>query len=218
MREPDPVRREVARSREGREVLSTPVVRRVTPAEIERLNAIDMSYACAFGFRLRYEVGRGREDLEPALPGWRIVLSPRHFDPPFERTYEWDWTQVEGFVERVAAGDVWAAFCEDAPVGLLELRRSEWNGALWIQSLYVDKAHRRSGIGTLLVDVATKEAERSGLRALFVETQVSNGPAIAFYIRRGFSLCGFNDHLYTNSDLCHDEVALFLVREIEYAL
>ena len=193
---------------------STLAIRRVTPAEIRSLNAIDMSYASTFGYRLRYEP---QANPERTLPGWRVALSPHRFDPPFERTYEWDWTEVEGFDERVEAGDVWAAFLEGVPVGLLELRRSEWNRALWVQSLYVDSAHRRRGVGSLLLGAAIAEAERSAVRALFVETQVSNGPAINFYLKHGFSLCGFNDHLYTNTDLRHDEVALFLVREIESA-
>lgn len=179
--------------------------------EIPLLNTLDMSYACTFGYRLRYGAAAHAGGI---LPVCSVELSPCRFDPPFERTYDWDWTEVEGFPERVEAGDVWAAFLAGVPVGLLELRRSEWNRALWIQSLYVDAAHRRKGIGSLLVGVAIKEAERSGVRALSVETQISDGPAIAFYLKHGFAFCGFNDHLYTNSDLRHDEVALFLVREI----
>lgn len=186
-------------------------IRRVRPGEIPQLNSIDMSYVCRFGYRLRYLPTR--ESALP-LPEWSVRLEVRRFEPPFERTYVWDWREVDGFSERVERGDVWAAYLGTKPIGLLELRRSEWNHALWIQSLYVDSAHRRVGVGSLLLDAAINGAERSEVRALFVETQVSNGPAIAFYLKHGFSLCGYNDHLYTNDDLPCDEVALFLVREV----
>lgn len=196
---------------EGRAAHTGIAVHRVRPGEIPQLNRIDMSYACTFGYRLRYLPSVGSAH---SLPEWRVHLAVHHFDPPFERMYEWDWREVEGFAARVEQGDVWAAYLGTTPLGLLELRRSEWNDALWIQSLYVDSAHRRKGVGTLLLEAAFDEAKRSEMRALFVETQLSNGPAIAFYLSRGFSLCGFNDHLYTNDDIRHDEVALFLVSEV----
>lgn len=191
-------------------------VRRITPEDILLLNQIDMSYTSDFGYRLRYLPGTdsGSPSSIPFLPAWKVELSVHRFDPPFERTYEWDWSEVDGFADRVKAGDVWAAFLGANAAGVLELRRSEWNHSLWIQSLYVDAAHRREGIGSLLLQTALAEAECSGAHAFFVETQVSNGPAIAFYLKHGFTVCGFNDHLYTNDDLRHDEVALFLVREI----
>jgi ribosomal protein S18 acetylase RimI-like enzyme len=51
------------------------------------------------------------------------------------------------------------------------------------------------------------------LRGIFVETQVQNYPAICFYRHHGFEIAGFNDHLYSTSDLEVGDVALFLFRE-----
>lgn len=183
------------------------VIRRALPADIPRFNRIDMSYVAPFGYT--YLIDEDGADV-------RFCLEETRFAEPFERTYEWDWTDVDDFAANVDKGLVWGAFDESGlPTGLLELRESEWNGTLWIQSLYVDEGARRKGIGAKLVDAALTCAQESGVRAVFVETQVTNGPAIRFYRARGFRPCGLNDHFYTNDDARHGEVALFLVREIE---
>lgn len=183
-------------------------VRRANPADIPRLNGIDMSYTAEFGYEYRRTADGD---------GYSFNLVETTFDSPFERTYEWDWTEVDDFAARVTAGDVWCVYPTDAPsrpVGLIEIRRSEWNNAAWIQSLYVDSAHRGRGLGTLLLRTTLKAIEAGDVRAVFVETQVSNGPAIRFYRSRGFEMCGLNDHLYTNDDAAYSEVALFMVRRL----
>jgi len=181
-------------------------VHRISSSDIPRLNRIDMSYTAPFGYAYRIETNGANV---------RFSLEETRFSKPFERTYDWDWTELEDFALNVEKGLVWGAFDESGdPVGLLELRESAWNGSLWIQSLYVDQRARQKGVGTSLLDVSVEYAKASDARALFVETQVSNGPAIRFYLARGFHFCGLNDHFYTNDDASHGEVALFLVREI----
>lgn len=185
-------------------------IRRVSPADIPLLNQIDMSYTAPFGYTCRV-------DIDDSSVCFR--LEETRFAKSFEREYDWDWTELEDFALSVKKGLVWAAFdASDVPKGLLELRESDWNRSYWIQSLYVDKGARRKGVGAALVGRAVEHAEASGARALFVETQVSNGPAIRFYRRSGFQPCGLNDHYYTNDDKSHGEVALFLVREINCAV
>jgi len=182
------------------------VIRRAAPQDIPCFNRIDMSYSAPFGYAYR---------LEHSASGLSFHFEETWFDPPFEREYDWDWTSLDDFAGNVEKGLVWAAFDEaGAAVGLVELRESEWNGSFWIQSLYVDKPARRRGIGAALLEAAVEHARTAGARALFVETQVSNGPAIRFYQTRGFRPCGFNDHFYTNDDARHGEVALFLVRTL----
>jgi len=171
------------------------------------LNSIDMTYTSSFGYAFA---------LEESEQGVDVRLVPKRFEPPFERAYDWDWREVEDFVANVRAGRVWMAVSpQGQPVGLIELRESAWNASFWVQSLFVDRNHRHCGVGSRLIQTALAHARTQGARALFVETQLSNGPAIRFYRGQDFRICGFNDHLYSNSDLQHDEVALFLVYPLD---
>ncbi len=183
------------------------MIRQVQVRDIARLNRIEMSYAAPFGYRYSR-----RESAE----GVTFHLERDTYDPPFDRTYEWDWRELDDFTAAVDRGLVWAAFTSDGeiPLGLLELRLAEWNASCWVQSLYIDRGRRRQGVGGQLINTALTQARTLDARALFVETQVSNGPAIRFYQKHGFAVCGVNDHFYSNDDVAHNEVALFMVRPL----
>src|SRR5690606_13120757 len=166
-------------------------IRPAAAGDIPAFNRIDMSYSAPFGYAYRVE------DDETGCP---FFLEETRFAEPFEREYDWDWSELDDFAASVEKGLVWGAFDPKTgkPLGLLELRESEWNGALWFQSLFVHRPARGKGVGASLLDAAVRHAAQRGARALFVETQVSNGPAIRFYRARGFRPCGLNDHYYTN--------------------
>jgi len=46
--------------------------------------------------------------------------------------------------------------------------------------------HRRSGLGTLLMNAVEKRLKAEGCDAMFLETAVDNAPAIKFYDRLGY--------------------------------
>ena len=64
------------------------------------------------------------------------------------------------------------------------------------------------GIGSKLIGVAKKRANELGVRAITLETQTSNYPAIQFYLKHGFEFVGFNTISYTNEDVQNNEVRI----------
>jgi ribosomal protein S18 acetylase RimI-like enzyme len=100
-------------------------------------------------------------------------------------------------------------------VGLLACRRVEWNRTLWLLDIRVQESRRRGGVGSSLMRELKEYARTIDVRGVLVETQTTNMPAIRFYQRHGFAICGFNDHLYSNDDLQHQEVALYLFWEAD---
>ncbi len=88
-------------------------------------------------------------------------------------------------------------------IALLDAEVESWRRVLRIWNLLVDEEYRRQVIGT----------ERR-CRAISVETQATNWPALSFYLKLGFEVCGVDDHYYTNRDLERKEVALFMYREL----
>ena len=99
-------------------------------------------------------------------------------------------------------------------VALLDAEVESWRRVLKVWNLLVDEEHLRQGIGTELMQRARQFAAQNRCRAISVEAQATNWPALCFYMKMGFEVCGVDDHFYTNRDLERKEVALYLYREL----
>jgi ribosomal protein S18 acetylase RimI-like enzyme len=99
-------------------------------------------------------------------------------------------------------------------IALLDAEVESWRKVLKVWNLLVDEEYRRQGIGTKLMHSAEVFAQEKHCRAISVETQATNWPALSFYLKLGFEVCGVDEHFYTNRDLERKEVALFLYREL----
>ncbi len=73
-------------------------------------------------------------------------------------------------------------------IGMIELKTSDFkarpNLSPWLAGLYVDKLHRRKGVGTKLVHEIEKLATRLGVSTLYLVTD----DAEKFYSRLGWSV------------------------------
>ncbi len=90
---------------------------------------------------------------------------------------------------------------EQGVKGYLDLTVSEWNQAAMINNFAVAPEFRRQGIGTLLMRTALDWARKQRLRVALLDTSTKAYPAICFYQKQGFTICGFNDQLYPNRDI-----------------
>jgi ribosomal protein S18 acetylase RimI-like enzyme len=99
-------------------------------------------------------------------------------------------------------------------IGFLDVEIESWRRAAKVCNLLVDEEYRRQGIGTELIERGKGFATKSNCRAIVVETQTTNWPALNFYLKMGFQICAVDDHFYTNRDLERKEVALFLYHEL----
>jgi ribosomal protein S18 acetylase RimI-like enzyme len=98
-------------------------------------------------------------------------------------------------------------------VGFAEVELASWNRRATITHLYVSPLHRGRGMGGALVEALAERARADGARCLWLETQNVNYPAVQFYRRLGFHLCGLDESLY-DSALLPGEVALFFARDL----
>lgn len=80
----------------------------------------------------------------------------------------------------------------------------------WIWHLVVDQGCRRQGIGSALLQAATRWCLDHQLYRLMAPVQIQNDAGIQFCHRRGFSFCGFNDQFYQSGS-----VALFFGRNLK---
>jgi len=107
----------------------------------------------------------------------------------------------------------WVAEMNGRPLGFIGTAMQDKHKRCLIWHFYVDKAHRRQGIGRRLMDQAAAHACKSGAELLWVETQNVNAPAIAAYRALGFTVCGFDLTLY-HATPESDEAAIFLARSL----
>ncbi|WP_414859274.1 GNAT family N-acetyltransferase [Paenibacillus haidiansis] len=90
----------------------------------------------------------------------------------------------------------------------------KWNNTIFIWELLVLSQYRGRHIGTALINKITEHANRDGYRAIRLETQNTNVPAISFYLKCGFTIDGVELSLYSNTDVENGEVAVFMLKKI----
>lgn len=174
------------------------------------------------------------EDLKRVMPGYtstekymvtrtesqnddRITFALQRvaLDTPYVKRWNHDEdAPLEHYAACVKAGTSLGAFDGDQLVGLAIAEVQTWNSTLSIWELGVAESHQRRGIGRDLLRDAVTLAERHSLRALVVEVQNTNVPAIRFYRGVGFEFDGIDVSLYGNDELDRGEVAIFMRRKL----
>lgn len=104
----------------------------------------------------------------------------------------------------------WGYLDGDRLVAALETTSENWSNRLRVSEIFVEESHRRQGLGHKLMNIAKEQCLREKRRALILETQSSNVPALSFYLKEGFTLIGLDTCAYTNEDLENKEVRLEL--------
>lgn len=93
--------------------------------------------------------------------------------------------------------------------GLAAASCTAWNGRAVLWHLYVHPSCRGRGVGTALIQSALAYARSAGAWCLWLETPNVNGPAVRFYRKCGFTLCGLDVDLYHPAGPGKNETALY---------
>jgi len=171
-------------------------VRPARPADRAASAAIDRSFVTDRIFGVR------RAALEFSLE--TVIV-----DPPLRKTFplEDDLEQYEQLVAE-RAGRI---------IGFAAYRHQGWNRRTELWHLYVAPDARRAGVGRRLVAAVADSAQKAGTRCVWLETTNLAWPAVQFYQRIGFELCGYDTALYDPAGPAGGEVALFFALPIEPA-
>lgn len=146
-------------------------------------------------------------------------LVERSLERPFvkEAGYHYDVEQLEQSRYRLEYAESALMLVAEANkrlIAVLEVEGEAWRGTALIWALFVDQAWRGRGLGRTLLDRAEQWATAEGYRALVLETQSNNVPALRFYQRMGFSISGLDTLFYSMDDVARREVALFLYKPL----
>ena len=128
------------------------------------------------------------------------------------------WGQSPSDAERrreiIAKGLSYGAFAGGRMVGALVMERRAWNGTLHVEDLEVMPDWRGRGVGRMLMARADEVARELGVRAISLETQNTNVPAIRFYRKNGYEIDCIDLSLYTNRDAEDGEVAIIMKKKL----
>jgi ribosomal protein S18 acetylase RimI-like enzyme len=145
-----------------------------------------------------------------------ITLELVSLDAPYVRRWAEDESEDDARYREMITRDRLSlgAYDGDWLAGLSIGERHAWNRSLWIWEFGVEEPCRRQGVGRRLMDGMAALGRAAGLRALVVETQTTNVPAICFYRAQGFAVEALDLSYYTNDDCDGGEVAIFMKRKL----
>ena len=135
--------------------------------------------------------------------GWIFTLNEQSYSQPFVKQLE-----EELFDEYKDGSNYYVAQWNGEEAAVLVVQQLDWNNTLLIHDLYVYERFKRLGIGSKLIDYVKERAKVLDVRAITLETQTSNYPAVQFYLKQGFQVVGFNTISYSNEDVGNGEVRL----------
>lgn len=170
------------------------------PKDEEALAVLDTSFMTERIYRVVQEEWAFRLVEETVTPPLRKQYPFAPSDPAERR--DWDFAVI---VEE-----------NSLLAGFAAAQHAEWNRRVILWHLYVQPAFRGQGVGRRLLEAADDFARSVQARCLWLETQNVNYPAIQFYQRCGFQLCGLDASLYNpaGADTDEQETALFFSRPI----
>lgn len=146
-----------------------------------------------------YDVSEGWQDDSQFC----FCLKKCAFEKPVVKQFEGSLFS-EWLHEPVAFG----AFEGETLLGVIGSGLEDWNKRLRVTELWVDEPFRHQGVGKALIAKAMDYARSKNLRALVLETQSCNEPAIRFYLSCGFRFVGLDSTHYSNIDILNREVRL----------
>jgi GNAT superfamily N-acetyltransferase len=131
-------------------------------------------------------------------------------DLPLYKDYREFEPSLSAVEARIASADGgYVALVDGEVAGVILLSLEEWRSVTRINDIIVSRHFRRYGIGSLLLNCACDWARNHNCRAILLETQNVNYPAIQFYLRNGLEVWGIGQHYYPSGPVEH-EVAIFM--------
>lgn len=142
--------------------------------------------------------------------GWIINIQKKQFQSTFKKN-----VNEVVFKEFLSDAEYYIALNEDrTEVGRICISYQRWNNTARVWDIDVIEEYRRQGIGRKLLEFGLSKAKKWKCRAIVLECQSSNYPAISFYLKNEFELTGFDLIAYSNQDIENHEVRLEMSRKL----
>lgn len=182
-------------------------VRKLTGFTLE-----DQRFLGGFGYSSAFKY-----DVKKEVNGESTVIKTDliQLETEYVKVYPDDDDEFERFRQLIPLGYSLGLFSDHELIAVAICEPYAWNNTLFIWHFQVAARRRRKGIGETLMKSLENLARTSGFRALGLETQNTNVPAIRFYKKCGFEIEGIDLSFYSNHDATDGEVAFFMRKKIK---
>lgn len=164
-----------------------------------------------FGYTSSYQYQVKKEET---LEKISFSVERIHLESPYNKLYQEEPEDYERYNRIIPMGFSLGGFLNNKMIAVVICEPIYWNKTLNIWNFQVSEEHRGLKIGKTLMESVIELARSKGFRAVVLETQNTNVPAIGFYMKCGFELDGIDLSYYTNNDAESGEVAFFMKRKI----
>jgi len=161
-----------------------------------------------FGYVSKHKFVVHKEESTDALA---ITLNLIELEQPYVKQ-EFDTDDHSS--KLVEAGYSYGLYVNEELAAVAIAQPQTWNKTLLIWHFQVASSHQRKSYGKQLMNRVIETAKEEGFRAVTLETQNTNVPAIRFYQSCGFEIEGIDLSFYTNHDIENGEVAIFMKKKL----
>ena len=95
-------------------------------------------------------------------------------------------------------------------IGFAHIQVWAWNHVAWVGDILIEEQLRNRGIGSQLLQRIEERARELGCKVIMDSPPMTH-PAVNYYIKRGYRICGFNDRYYADTDVT---TAIFVCKEL----
>lgn len=179
---------------------------------IEKLSIEDWRQLGDFGYisTQKYELTK-----EETPSFFSMHLSLTKLDVPYMKKEMNNEDDLKRYKEILKLGYSLGIYIEGKIIAAAIIEPQNWNNTLMIWHFQVNDKHTRKGYGKLLINKVNYIAKEKGFRAITIETQNTNVPAIHFYMNCGYQIEGIDVSLYSNNHEKNEEIAFYMRKKIE---
>jgi ribosomal protein S18 acetylase RimI-like enzyme len=116
--------------------------------------------------------------------------------------------QIKLFEDYIEQPIAYGIYDKKHLIACIEGEYVDWNNTFRIWEIYVHPKYRKKGIGAKLFKHMERHVLDINARAITLEVQSCNDPAISFYEKMGMHFIGINTLGYSNYDVQNKEVKL----------
>lgn len=139
-----------------------------------------------------------------------VEITEEKLNVLFQKAYQFNFIKNDIDEADFAA----VAEIEGNIAGFASVKFEEWNRRAVLTGIFVAPESKGNGVGRTLLEAVTDFAKTTEARCLFAETQNVNYPAIRFYRKMGFELCGFDTSLYNPANVSPGETAFYFYKHL----
>ncbi|GGH27421.1 GNAT family N-acetyltransferase [Paenibacillus segetis] len=180
--------------------------------ELESFSIEEQKILGSFGYISSYKYEVNKEEIFGRIS---FCVDRISLESPYIKIYQEEHEDYERYNRIIPLGFSKGVFLNNDLIAVAICEPIDWNNTLNIWNFQVNEKHRKMKIGKALMENIIELARSKGFRAVVLETQNTNVPAIEFYKKCGFELEGIDLSYYSNNDAESGEIAFFMKRKLK---